>query len=70
MSEKQIVRVLSAVKAGCETSDQVSAFTGMSIETCSAYLSSLRADGLVRITRRARRKIGRPFNSYVVAGAS
>lgn len=44
---KQISMVLEAVEAGDWNSDQISAITGLSIKTVSAYLSQLAASGLI-----------------------
>lgn len=68
---KQLVTVLEAVNMGCETSDQVSAVTGLPVATASACLSALANDGLVRRVRRAARRFnarGRASHLYAPAG--
>jgi hypothetical protein len=44
---KQISKVLAAVEAGGIDSHDVSFATGMSVKTCSAYLSVLCRDGFI-----------------------
>jgi transcription initiation factor IIE alpha subunit len=56
---KQIVRVLDAVNEGGETSDQISAMTGLSVATVASYLTVLARDGLVQVVKRRARQ----FNS-------
>ena len=60
--EKQITRVFEAVLAGCETSDQVSNYTGLPLKHCSSYLSELAADGLIIL--RARKGRTRSMHMY------
>jgi hypothetical protein len=60
---KQIVRVLEAVQAGCRTSTEVSATTGLSVKTCSAWLSELALAGVVQ--RRGRVRFGSRGWSHV-----
>jgi hypothetical protein len=49
-SEKQIVQVLAALRAGCDTSKEIAEFTGMSVGHVSTYLFDLVDCGAV--TRR------------------
>jgi hypothetical protein len=49
---KDLMRVFDAVKAGCETSDQCSAYTGIPTRTCSTYLARLVEYGQIVITHR------------------
>lgn len=53
-SEKQITRVLNAVREGYATSNEISEHTGLSVGHVSHYLGELVACGLVRIAYRAR----------------
>jgi predicted transcriptional regulator len=46
--EKQIVRVLRAVQAGCDTSKEIAEFIGMPIEHVSTYLHDLVSCGAVK----------------------
>lgn len=62
---KQIVMVLEAIENGCETSADVAIITGLSIATCSAWITKLSEDGLIEITRRAENHtsiLGRSYN--------
>ena len=45
--EKQIVRVLAAIEAGCRTSIEASAVCGLPVKTCSAWLYELTKRGTV-----------------------
>lgn len=69
---KQIEKVMVAVTEGCFTSDQCSAFTGLSIATCSSYLSVLAEDGLIRRSKKSALKLnsrGPRSHIYVPSGA-
>lgn len=69
-TEKQIIRVLDAVCMGCETSRDVSEFTGLSLPHCSAYLTELYRDGRIRLhIRNSRALNGRPQHRYAPIGA-
>lgn len=64
-TKKQIIRVFEAVEAGCETSDMVAAYLGITIPIASAHLSALAKDGLIRAVRRKGER-GIRFNKYAV----
>jgi hypothetical protein len=70
---KDLMRVYDAVAAGCYTSDQCSAFTGLPLGTCSAYLGELVKCGLILVThKRALRRpgvrnCGHPMHRYGLA---
>ena len=69
VSEKDIVRVLAAVRIGARTSRDVEAMTGIPMRSASAWLSVLAKDGLVRRVRTdaiqyGPRGRGRIYNEY------
>ena len=55
---KQISRVLDAVANGCETSQEVAAFTGLSTATASANLSVLTRYGMIALVKRGGIRVG------------
>ena len=50
--QKQILRVLDAINAGCDTSRSVADLTGLSVATASANLSELHRMGAIRLVKR------------------
>ena len=74
-SEKQLVRVLDAVKNGSATALEVSEATGLPFRHCSAYLVELARDGVIHKTGTAPNRRGDGFpgmraNFYVPAEAA
>lgn len=65
-TKKQITAVLEAVANGCETSDMVASFLGITIAIASANLTVLEQEGLIRASKRKGQR-GIRFNRYVIA---
>ena len=61
--KKQISIVLEAVESGCETSNEVSALTGIPIKQCCHWLCELRKSGLIILTHK-RHKGNLSFQRY------
>ncbi len=59
---KQIAVVLDAIDRGGRTSQEVSDITGLSVAICSAHISQLIADGLVRLVRVGKIKYTHPHS--------
>jgi hypothetical protein len=71
MRPKQISRVYEAVVAGCRTTHEVQAATGLPYNHCSTYLSVLRHDAVLRIAGRRRfNPLGVACYEYVLASSS